>query len=138
MHDTATAPPGSSRSRDGVPVGPTDVRVALESLAGADPLVADNDGLRALVASASQVRGWLDAFEIQCVRRARQLADEGRGDAPTSMLKGPGNRSDREALNVEKGADVLDELGGAGSGDGSERNLSIAPDTCSCLAISHS
>ena len=120
MHDTATAPPGSSRSRPAAPAGPIDVRAVLDSLAGADPLVVDNDGLRALVASASQVRGWLDAFEIQCVRRSRQLADEGRGDAPTSMLKGPGNRSDREAANVEKGADVLDELGGAGPGDGSD------------------
>ena len=114
MHDTATALPGSPRSRPGAPAGPIDVRAVLDSLVGAEPLVVDNDELRALVASASQVRGWLDAFEIQCVRRSRQLADIGRGDAPTSMLKGPGNRSDREAAKVEEGADVLDELGGAG------------------------
>ncbi len=119
MHDTATAPPGSSRSRPGAPVRPIDVRALLESLAGADPLVVDNDELRALIASASQVRGWLDAFEIQCVRRSRQLADDGRGDAPKSMLKGPGNRSDREAAKVEEGADVLDELGGVGADSGS-------------------
>ncbi len=127
MHDTATAPPGSSRSRPGAPVGPIDVRAVLDSLVGADPLVVDNDELRALVASASQVRGWLDAFEIQCVRRSRQLADDGRGDAPASMLKGPGNRSDREAARVESGADVLDELGGTGAGAGADSTGNGSP-----------
>ena len=119
MHDTATAPPGSPRSRPGAPAGPIDVRAVLDSLAGADPLAVDNDELRALIVSASQVRCWLDAFEIQCVRRSRQLADIGRGDAPTSILKGPGNRSDREAADVEDGAELLDELCGAAAGDGS-------------------
>ena len=58
-------------------VGPIDVRAVLDSLVGADPLVVDNDELRALVASASQVRGWLD--------RSRSSAFDDHDNSPTTV-----------------------------------------------------
>ena len=53
------------------------LRAAVEALLVTDPDCLDGGELTALVAAASELRGWLDAFEVRCARRSRELAATG-------------------------------------------------------------
>lgn len=71
---------------------------AWAALVVADPsAVADRDGVGVLTGQVRRVRGWLDAFEVQLMRRARVLAAEGRSEAPETIAAGAGGRSSKEA-----------------------------------------
>jgi len=51
---------------------------ALDALLSADPACAERDELARLVAHVRQVRGFLDAFDVQIARRGRALAERDR------------------------------------------------------------
>jgi hypothetical protein len=76
------------------------LRVAVEALLVADPECLDGGELTALVAAASSVRGWLDAFEVRCTRRSRELAAAGTASPPESLLGTAGRRSGKDAATV--------------------------------------
>ncbi len=76
------------------------LRVAVEALLVADPECLDGGELTALVAAASAVRGWLDAFEVRCTRRSRELAAAGTAPPPESLLGTAGRRSGKDAATV--------------------------------------
>ncbi len=52
------------------------------------------------MAAASAVRGWLDAFEVRCARRSRELAAAGTAPPPESLLGTVGRRSGKDAAAV--------------------------------------
>ncbi len=48
------------------------LRGAVEALLVTDPECLDGGELTAVVAAASELRGWLDAFDVRCARRSRE------------------------------------------------------------------
>ena len=76
------------------------VRHAMEALLATDPEVADCDELADHVRTMREVRNYLDAYELRCTRRGRELAAHGRAEPPTSLLANHGGQSGREAAIV--------------------------------------
>lgn len=111
---TATAPPRPPGSPPGAPpdAGSTgDVRTALGTLIDAELTHVERHELRDLMSTAARVRGWLDSFDIDCARRARQLADAGAAEPPESLFGNAARRSGEEASRISSRADALDEFG---------------------------
>ena len=111
---TSTAPPRPPGSPPGPPpnaAGTCDVRTALDALINAELTHLERDELRDLVSTAARVRGWLDSFDIDCARRARQLAHAGAAEPPESLFGNAGRRSGEEASRINGRADALDEFG---------------------------
>jgi hypothetical protein len=76
------------------------LRAAVEALLVADPDCLDGGELTALVAASSEIRGWLDAVEVRCARRSRELAAAGTAPPPESLLGIVGRRSGKDAAAV--------------------------------------
>ena len=55
------------------------VRHAVEALLATNPEVADRDELADHVRTVREVRNYLDAYELRCTRRSRELAAQGQG-----------------------------------------------------------
>lgn len=72
----------------------------IEHLATVDVDAMDRDELATVVRTASHVRGWLDALDVRCVRRARLLATDGRAEPAESLLGRCGNRSSKDSTLV--------------------------------------
>jgi len=72
----------------------------LQRVLGADPDVVDRDELTDLVRSSARLRALLDGFDVRCSRRARELAEAGKAEAPSSLLGRNGNRSGKEARKI--------------------------------------
>jgi hypothetical protein len=109
-----TAPPRPPGSPPGHPPddgGTCDLRAALGTLIAAELAQVERHELRNLVSTAARVRGWLDSFDIDCARRARQLADAGAAEPPESLFGNAGRRSGEEASRISGRADTLDEFG---------------------------
>ena len=98
MNHAVLAPPGS------------DVRAELDRLLRTDPAVADRDEVAALVSTATKLRAWLDAYEVRCARRTRELAATGRSEPVGSMFVRAGQRSGRDAARVDDRNMVCDQL----------------------------
>ena len=112
---TTTAPPRPPGSPPGPPPdarGSSDVRTALRALINAELTHVERDELRDLMSTAARVRGWLDSFDIDCARRARELADAGAAEPPESLFGNAGKRSNQDAAGIGSRADALDEFGG--------------------------
>lgn len=88
----------------------SDIRAVLESLLDTDPAVAERDEVAALVSTVAKMRGWLDAYEVRCARRTRELADSGRSESAESMFASSGQRSGRDAAKVADRNSVCDQL----------------------------
>lgn len=73
------------------------VRDAMEALLATNPEVADRDELADHVRTVRMLRNHLDAFELRCARRGRELAEQGRAEAPESMFARHGGQSGRQA-----------------------------------------
>ena len=76
------------------------LRTAVEALLAADPDCLDGEELESAVRASSEVRSWLDAYEVRCARRSRQLADAGHAPPPESLLGTAGRRSGKDATTV--------------------------------------
>lgn len=76
------------------------LRAAVEALLVTDPDCLDGGELTAMVAASSAVRSWLDAFEVRCARRSRELAAAGTAPPPESLLGTAGRRSGKDAAAV--------------------------------------
>jgi hypothetical protein len=108
---TATAPPRPPGSPPDAG-GTCEVRTALGTLINAELTHVERHELRDLMSTAARVRGWLDSFDIDCARRARQLADAGAAEPPESLFGNAGKRSNQDAAGIGSRADALDEFGG--------------------------
>lgn len=86
------------------------LRSAVEAVIAADPDVADRDELAGMVAAARQLRAALDAFDVRCSRRSRELADTGRAEAPESMFGRAGGRSAKQSREIAERTEVGDAL----------------------------
>jgi len=82
----------------------------IEHLATIDVDTMERDELAAVVRTASRVRGWLDALDVRCVRRARLLATDGRGEPAESFLGRCGNRSSKDSTATADRHTVADAL----------------------------
>ena len=89
---------------------PTSVRDAMEALLRTDIDVAERDELTEAVATVSRLRAWLDARELECVRRSRALADEGRCEPPESMINAIGRNSSKQANTVVQRSRIAEEV----------------------------
>ena len=76
------------------------LRNAFEALLAADPDCLDGDELESMLRASSEVRSWLDAYEMRCARRSRHLADAGHAPPPESLLGTAGRRSAKDAAVV--------------------------------------
>jgi hypothetical protein len=90
-------------------MNPTSVRDAVEALLRTDIDVAERDELTEAVATVSRLRAWLDARELECVRRSRTLADEGRCEPPESMINTVGRNSSKQANTVVQRSRITEE-----------------------------
>ena len=86
------------------------VAALVAELADADPACCDRTGLAELVATAQQVRAWLDAFDARIALHAARLADQGACEPPSSLLTGGGRRSTRDADTAARRATVCADL----------------------------
>ncbi len=76
------------------------LRGAVEALLVTDPGCLDGEELATVVRASSEIRGWLDAYEVRCARRSRELAAEGTAPPPESLLGAAGRRSGKDAATV--------------------------------------
>jgi hypothetical protein len=73
------------------------VRDAVEALLATNPEVADRDELAQHVRTLRELRTYLDAYELRCTRRSRELAAQGTAEPPVSLLANHGGQSGKEA-----------------------------------------
>ena len=90
----------------------TTVVETVERLAATDVASVDRAGLESTVSDIGTVRSWLDAIEVGCSRRSRELAAEGRSGAPESTLTDRGRRSGRDAAAAADREAVCSEMSG--------------------------
>jgi hypothetical protein len=76
------------------------VRDAMEALLATNPEAADRNELAEHVRTVRELRNYLDAYEVRCARRSRELAAEGRAEPPTSLLANHGGQSSKEAATA--------------------------------------
>ncbi len=108
--DTPHRSTPSSSSAIAAPAQSLDMPATLESLHSTDPAVVDRDELVALVASVAHIRSWLDAYEIRCARRTRDLAEAGRCEPTASMFARSGHHSSKDATRIADRNIVCDQL----------------------------
>ena len=70
----------------------------------------ERDELAVVVATTARVRGWLDATELRCARRGRNLADAGNAEPAPSLLARNGNRSSRDANQIDRRNKVAEAM----------------------------
>src|SRR5262245_41460093 len=71
------------------------------ALRDAEPDVLERDELAVLAKQIAAHRAWCDALQVRVTRRQRQLADEGRGEAPKDLLAREGGQSGRDARTAD-------------------------------------
>jgi hypothetical protein len=62
----------------------------------------DRDRLAEVVAAAGRVRGWLDTIDLQCSRRGRTLADQGRCESAPALIARLSGRTGRDAEQITR------------------------------------
>src|SRR5215510_7155169 len=67
----------------------------------ASPDVMDRDQLAVLAKQIAVHRAWCDALQVRVTRRQRQLADQGRAEAPKDLLAREGGQSGRDARTAD-------------------------------------
>jgi hypothetical protein len=70
-------------------------------LRDADPAVLDRDELSELVKHIAQHTSWVDSLKVRVTRRQRELAEQGRGEAPADLLAREGGQSGRDARTAD-------------------------------------
>ncbi len=77
-----------------------DVLELFEQLIAADVSAMDREGLAEVVARSAHVRGWVDAFDVRCARRGRELAAAGSAESPAALLGRCGGRSSKDSSTI--------------------------------------
>jgi hypothetical protein len=71
-------------------------------LRAADPDVMDRDELALLTQRIAAHVAWCQALQVRVTRRQRQLANEGRAEAPRDLLSREGRQSGKEARTADE------------------------------------
>ena len=69
------------------------MRDTLDVLLAADLDTADHDTVAGYVKRSHELRSWLDSFQVRCVRRASELAGQGRSEPVDSLITHHGSQS---------------------------------------------
>ncbi len=80
----------------------------LDVLSTADLDAADRDAVAGFVKRSAELRSWLDAFDVRCVRRTTELADRGRSEPAESLIAEVGLQSARQSRLVRLRAESCD------------------------------
>ena len=86
------------------------VSAAVASLLAAEPETVDRDEVAVIVRCSREVRSWLDALDLRCARRARELADGGHAEPAASLLDDDGQRSSKEAVVITRRTAACDAM----------------------------
>ena len=70
----------------------------------------DRDCVAGVIDHVRLVRAWCDAIEIRASRRTRELAAEGRSEAPESLLTGGGRNSSKSAHAAGEREQVCEQM----------------------------
>ena len=84
------------------------LRQSWDVLLAADLDAADRDAVAGYVKRSHELRSWLDSFEVRCVRRTNELADQGRSEPVESLITHAGSQSSRDSRQVRQRAVVCD------------------------------
>src|SRR5687768_4708691 len=82
-------------------MSPPDPDAVFAVLRAADPEVMDRDELAAVTKHIAQLTSWVDSVKVRVTRRQRELADQGRGEAPADLLVREGGQSGRDARTAD-------------------------------------
>ncbi len=74
----------------------------VQRLSAVDYNTLDRDRLAEVVAAAGRVRGWLDTIDLQCSRRGRTLADQGRCESAPALIARLSGRTGRDAEQITR------------------------------------
>lgn len=88
----------------------TDPDAVFSALRTASPDEMDREQTAEMVRLITLHKAWCDALMVQVTRRQRQLADEGRGEAPANLLAREGRQSSKEARNADEREQVCSAL----------------------------
>ena len=80
----------------------SDTKAAYAALCEADPDVMDRDELAELTKHMADHRAWCDSLQIRITRRQRQLAADGRAEAPRDLLSREGRQSGKDARTADE------------------------------------
>jgi hypothetical protein len=108
------------------------VRDAMEALLATNPEAADRDELADHVRTVRELRTYLDAYEVRCARRSRELAELGRAEPPTSLLANHGGHSSKEAATAAERERVASQ---ANSFEGALGNAEVSAGHLDALAV---
>ncbi len=79
-----------------------DPDAAFAALRAAEPDVMDRDQLASVTEQIAQLTAWVDAVKVRVTRRQRQLAEQGRGEAPRDLLAREGRQSGKDARTADE------------------------------------
>jgi hypothetical protein len=82
-------------------MSPPDPDALFAVLRAADPEMMDRDELAAVTKHIAQLTSWVDSVKVRVTRRQRELAEQGRGEAPTDLLVREGGQSGRDARTAD-------------------------------------
>lgn len=88
----------------------SELLVTVERLCDIELDMLERDELASVVAASARVRGWLDTVDLRCSRRGRTLADAGRAEPSPSILARSGNRSNRDATQIDRRDKVAEAM----------------------------
>ena len=71
-------------------------------LRAADPDVMDRDEIAEYTRNVASLKSWCDSLNVRATRRQRQLATEGRAEAPKDLLAREGGQSGKDARAGEE------------------------------------
>jgi hypothetical protein len=80
----------------------TDTDAVYAALRAADPDVMDRDEIAVYTKQVASLKAWCDSLHVRATRRQRQLAAEGRGEAPKDLLAREGGQSGKDARAGEE------------------------------------
>src|SRR5687768_18119000 len=79
-----------------------DTEVVFAALCVADPDVMDRDEIAVFIKQVASLKAWCDSLTVRATRRQRQLAAEGRAEAPKDLLAREGGQSGKDARAGEE------------------------------------
>ncbi|HZI45107.1 MAG TPA: DUF222 domain-containing protein, partial [Ilumatobacter sp.] len=82
--------------------GTADTEAVFAALRLADPDVMDRDELVEFIHNVASLKSWCDSLNVRATRRQRQLAAEGRAEAPKDLLAREGGQSGKDARAGEE------------------------------------
>jgi hypothetical protein len=87
-----------------------DTEVVFAVLCTADPDVMDRDEIAGYIKQVASLKAWCESLTVRATRRQRQLAAEGRAEAPKDLLAREGGQSGKEARAGEEREQVCAAL----------------------------